>query len=77
MKRNQAIFLLVLTTIIWGMGVVVQVTGMNHIHPFVLNMHRSLAAGLFLLVILLFVPKLRGVGKDLGATIKGGICCGI
>lgn len=77
MKRNQAIFLLVLTTIIWGMGVVAQIAGMDYIHPFALNVHRSLAAGLFLLVVLLFFPKLRDVGTDLKATIKGGICCGI
>ena len=77
MKRNQAIFLLVLTTIIWGMGVVAQIAGMDYIHPFALNVHRSLAAGLFLLVVLLFFPKLRDVGTDLKATIQGGICCGI
>ena len=59
MKRSQAIMLLLLTTIIWGMGVVAQIAGMDYIHPFALNVHRSLAAALFLLFVLLFVPKLR------------------
>lgn len=77
MKRSQAIMLLLLTTIIWGMGVVAQIAGMDYIHPFALNVHRSLAAGLFLLIVLLFIPKLRDVGTDLEATIKGGILCGI
>ncbi|MDY3118275.1 MAG: DMT family transporter [Peptoniphilus sp.] len=77
MKRNQAMLLLLLTTIIWGMGVVAQIAGMDYIHPFALNFHRSLAAGFFLLIVLLFIPKLRDVGTDLKATIKGGVLCGI
>ena len=77
MNRTRANFLMLLVAIIWGLAFVAQVTGIDHIHPFALNMHRNFIAGLFLLVILLFFPKLRNVGTDLKGTIVGGICCGI
>ena len=77
MNRTRANLLMLLVSIIWGLAFVAQVTGIDHIHPFALNMHRNFIAGLFLLAILLFFPKLRNVGTDLKGTIVGGICCGI
>ena len=77
MNRTRANFLMLLVAIIWGLAFVAQVSGMEHIHAFALNMHRNFVAGCFLLGIFLFFPNIRHVGTDLRATIVGGICCGI
>ncbi|MDD7363516.1 MAG: DMT family transporter [Peptoniphilus sp.] len=77
MNRNRAHLLLLLTAIIWGLAFVAQVSGGKYMSTFALNFHRNLVAGLFLLVVLLFIPRLRGVGKDLKATLVGGTICGV
>lgn len=76
MNRKRAHFLLLVTALIWGLAFVAQVAGVNYIHPLALNVHRNLIAGVFLLVILLFFPRFRGVGTDLKATLVGGTICG-
>lgn len=77
MTRNRAHGLLLLTSLIWGFAFVLQVSGMDHIHPFALNVHRNFIAGTFLLGLLFFVPAFRRPGADKKRTILGGIACGL
>lgn len=74
--------LLLLTAFIWGVAFVAQKDGMNYIEPFTYNGVRNTIGGLFLLLILPGLDKLRAKGGALqkGARrdmILGGIFCGL
>lgn len=78
--KNTA--LLLLTALIWGVAFVAQKDGMNYIGPFTYNCVRSLVAGLFLLLILPLLDRLRsrdaafvkGSRRDI---LTGGVLCGL
>ena len=88
-KRSTSLMgsgILLLTAFIWGMAFVAQSTGMDHVEPFTMNCSRSILGGLTLLPVILWqrlrarrLPAAEGGAEriDHGATIIGGICCGV
>lgn len=74
--------LLLLTALIWGSAFVVQKDGMNYLEPFAYNTARNLVGGLFLLVLLPALDKMRSSGGDFQKgsrrnILLGGVLCGI
>lgn len=75
-------FLLLLTALIWGSAFVAQKDGMNYIESFTYNAARNIVAGVFLLVLLPALDKLRasrggfekGNRRDI---LIGGVLCGV
>ena len=54
-------FLLFVTAAIWGTGFVAQALGMEHISPFAYTWGRSAIGCVFLLVLMPFLDRLRGI----------------
>lgn len=74
--------LLLLTAFIWGVAFVAQKDGMNYIEPFTYNGVRNTIGGLFLLLILPGMDKLRSRSGELQKgtrrnVLLGGLCCGL
>ncbi len=75
-------FLLVLTALIWGVAFVAQKDGMNYIEPFTYNGVRNTIGGVFLLLILPLMDKIRAGREDFEKgsrknILLGGVLCGL
>ena len=78
--KNSA--LLLLTALIWGVAFVAQKDGMKYIGPFTYNCVRSFVGGLFLLVMLPPLDRLRSRSGPLDKgsrrdILAGGAACGL
>ena len=74
--------LLLLTALIWGSAFVVQKDGMNYLEPFAYNTARNLVGGVFLLVLLPALDKMRVARGDFQKggrrnILLGGVLCGV
>ncbi len=78
-------FLLFVTAAIWGTGFVAQALGMEHISPFAYTWGRSAIGCVFLLVLMPFLDRLRGIRPKPGepnlwknkSLWIGGTACGL
>ncbi|MDO5301382.1 MAG: DMT family transporter [Tissierellia bacterium] len=81
-KTLRSNLMLLITAMIWGAAFVAQVSGMDHLGTFTFNFCRNIIAGVTLLLVLYFWPKI--FGKPLEpvdpskrkSTIRGGVACG-
>lgn len=78
--RNS--LLLLMTALIWGTAFVAQKDGMNYLGPFAYNTARSFVGGVFLLILLPALDKMRaskGVFQKGSRRniLLGGILCGV
>ena len=73
--------LLLITSLVWGLGFIAQKLGMDHMQPFMFTGIRNYMGALALLPIIYFTGKrARKLGKssgDLKTTVIAGVVCGV
>ena len=81
-QRLKGNFLLLLTSVVWGISFIAQSKGVEEISPIAFNGIRSMLGGVVLLPVIAFLDLMKkrkgeGVQKINKTLIWGGIICGI
>ena len=81
-RKMRGNLMLLLTSIIWGLSFVAQISGTKEIGPFTFNFSRNIVAGFSLLILIQIWPYImkKPMKEDTKAikksTLIGGIACG-
>ncbi|WP_101772626.1 DMT family transporter [Peptostreptococcus faecalis] len=82
-KERQSIILITITAVVWGLAVVFQKTGMEHVGPFTFNFFRCIISTAFLSLVtfVISIKKKRDgieeVSRSKKSLLLGGVLAGI